>query len=121
MGSFASIWDVVSAPSVVILEAILNQFGRLGDVLETLGSPGAPKGGRVEKVTEKVVRGSFMGPPPGPPLEAKSTKKRETVVPRSTLENTVRKVLHRRCLATPSNLENYGFMYRKPSFSHFHL
>ena len=37
------------------------------------------------------------------------------------LERTARKVLHKRCLGTPSNHENDGFVYTKPSFSHFHL
>ena len=59
----------------------------------------------MEKVTEKVVREPFVRPLPGPPLEPKSTKKREKVVPRSTLENTVLKVLHRRCLGHPPTLK----------------
>ena len=41
-------------------------FVVLGGVLATTGSRGLPKGGRVGKVTEKVVRGPFVGPPPGP-------------------------------------------------------
>ena len=64
---------------------------------------GASKGGRVEKVTEKVVRGSFMGPSLGPPLEPKSNKCRKEVVLNSTSKNIVRKVLHKRCLGTSSN------------------
>ena len=108
-------------PSGGILESILNVFwwswGCFGDP----GLPRGPEGGRVGKVTEKVVRGSFVGPPPGPPWEPKSTKNREKVVPRSTLENTVCKVLHKRCLGTPSNHENKGFVYTKPVFSNFLL
>ena len=87
-------------------------FVILGGFLATLGSPGVPKGGRVGKVTEKVVRGSFVGPPLGSPLEHKSTTNREKVVPRSTLENIVFKVLHKRCLRTPSDHEDDGFVIR---------
>ena len=47
-----------------------------GSVLATLGSSEVPKRGRVKKVTETVVRGSFVGPPPGPLLEAKLSKNR---------------------------------------------
>ena len=74
-----------------------SNFNGLECDLETLGSPWAPKGGRVGKVTEKVDRGSLMGPPLGPPLEPESTPNREKVIPRSTLENIVRKVPHKRC------------------------
>ena len=49
-----------------------SYFGGPGSVLDILHSPGAGKGGRVEKVAEKVVQGSFVGPAPGPPLESKS-------------------------------------------------
>ena len=93
----------------------------LGSVLATLGSPGLPKGGTVGKVSEKAVWGSFVGPPTGFNLEPKSTQNLEKVVPRSMLENTVRKVLQKRCLGPPSNHENDGFVYTRPSFFHFHL
>ena len=45
------------------------------------GDPGLPRasqGGRVEKVAEKVVRGSFVGPPSGPPLEHKFAQTTKT-------------------------------------------
>ena len=85
----------------------------LGSVLASLGSPGS-KGGRVEKGAEKVVRGSFVGPPPGPPLEAKSANNRKTFVPRSTLKNIVRKMLHKRSPRTPSNHENWSCVCTNP-------
>ena len=89
--------------------------------MEALGCPGAPKGGRVEKVAEKVGCGSFVGPPPGSPLQPKSTTNREEVVPRSTLENIMCKVLHKRTLGTPSNHEINSFASTKPLSSHSHL
>ena len=49
-------------------------FDGLGGVLETLGPPGVSRGGRVETVSQKVARGSFVGPPPGPHFGLKSTK-----------------------------------------------
>ena len=82
---------------------------------------GNPQGSQVEKVTKKSVRGSFVVPPLAPRFEPKSTKSREQVVPKSTLEHTARKVLHKRCFGTPSNHEDKGFVDTKPLFSHFHL
>ena len=76
----------------------------------------------MEKVAEKVVCGSSMGLPPAPPLEAKSSAQNlQKGVPRSTVKNIVRKVLHKRSLGIPSNLQNDGFGYAKLSFSHFRL
>ena len=104
----------VLVPSRVMLESILDVFwwswGCFGDP----GLPRFPKGGRAGKVTEKAVCGSFVGPPPRPSWEPKSTKNREKVVPRSTLENNVCKVLHKRCLGTPSNHENGSSVDTKP-------
>ena len=91
----------------------------LGSVLATLGSPGLPKGGTVGKGSEKAVWGSFVGPPPGSHLEPKSTQTLEKVVPRNMFEDTVRKVLQKKCLGPPSNHENDGFVYTRPSFFTF--
>ena len=62
-----------------------------------------------------------MGPPRGVPISTKSDTNRETVGPRSMLEGIVRKLPHKRCLGTPSNHENNGFVLMKRSFSLFHL
>ena len=72
------------------------------------------------KVVVFRVQVPFMCPQ-GAPLKPKSAKSREKVVPRSTLENTVRKVLQKRCLGTPSNPHNNVFTFTKLLFSHFHL
>ena len=45
------------------METFWRHFGVLGSVLGTRGPPGDPQRGQVEKVTEKVVRGSCPGPP----------------------------------------------------------
>ena len=79
--------------------------------METLASSSVPN--RLEKVTDKVIRGSFVVTSPGTPFGAHIDKKKKKVVPRSTLENIVRKVLHKRCLGTPSNHENDGFANTK--------
>ena len=63
-------------PPRVILESMLNNFGGLGNVLETLSPPGTLEGGMLEKGTEKVVRGSFVGPRPRPPLDPTLRKSR---------------------------------------------
>ena len=70
---------------------------------------GTPQWSQVEKVTKKLVRGSFVGPPLGPLLEPKSQINRKKVVARTTLKNIVRQVLHKRSLGIPFNHENYGF------------
>ena len=71
----------------------------------------------MEKVVEKVVSGSS----PGTFFGSKSIKNYKKCVPRSTLERTVRRVLHKRCPGTTSNHENDGLVCPKPSFSHFHV
>ena len=66
---------------------IFESFLRSWDgVLVTLVFLGIPKGGRVEKVAEKVVLGSSPGTPFGVQIDRELKK----VVPRSTLERTVR-------------------------------
>ena len=105
----------------VILVSFWCYFGvilvSLGCLFATWGLPGTPRGGKVEKVVEKVVLGSS----PGTPFGSKSIKNCKEIVPRSTLERTVRRVLHKRCPGIPSKRENCGFVYTKPLFSHFHL
>ena len=56
--------------------------------------------------------GSLMG--------SKSAKKCKKIIPRSTLKNIPGKLLHKSSLVTRSNVQNDGFVYTKPSFSHFH-
>ena len=74
------------------------------------GAPqGTPQGSRVEKVTKKLVRGSFVGPPLGPLLEPKSVTNRKKIVAKITLKNIARKVLHKRSPKTTRNHENDGF------------
>ena len=68
-----------------------------------------------------MVRRSFLGPPRGVVLEAKSHINRKKVVARTILTNIVRQVLHKRFLGTPSNHENNCFAKTKPVFSSFHL
>ena len=111
--SFPGLWQVVFASWGSIWNKFCNHFGSLGRVLATLGFLGPPHGGRVAKVIEKVICGFSVDPPPGPPLEIKSAEKH--------VEEHCAKVQHKRCLRTPSSLQNYGFVYAKPSFSHFHL
>ena len=93
----------------------------MGSVLETLGSPGAPKGYRLEKVAEKLFVGPSWDLPRGPLWSPHRRSNEKKIVPRSTLENTVRKVLCKRSLGTPSNHENYSFAQTEFRFSHFHL
>ena len=64
-----------------------------------------------------VLRGSS----PETPLEPKSAKDNEKVVPRSTLKNTGRRVLHKRSLGIPPNPQNDSSAQMQPSSSHFHL
>ena len=104
-----------------ILMSFLSDVGVIlvssGCLSATLGLPRTPRGGRAEKVAEKVSFGSS----PGTPFEVQIDKELKKVVPRSTLERTVRKVLHKSCPGIPSNHGNNGFVYTKPWFSHFHL
>ena len=84
----------------------------------TPGLPGDPPKGPSRKSDEKVGSWALPG---GVQISTKSDKNREKVAPRSALEGTSRKVLYKRHLGTPSDHENDGFVYTKPSFSQFHL
>ena len=64
-----------------------------------------PQTGRVEKVAEKVVCGSFVGPPLGHFFDSKSSINCQKVVARTTLTNIVRKVLHKRSLGPPPTMK----------------
>ena len=105
---------------VVISGSFWNHFGVILVPLGVIWRPGAPQGtpqgSRVEKVTKKLVRGSFVGPPRGPLLEPKSFTNLKKIVAETTLKNIVRKVLHKRSPGTPSNHENDGVVYTKPVF-----
>ena len=110
----------VLAPSGV--DQFRSHFGGLGGCF---GNPGLPSGSQRRQGGKSNREKMFVGPPwvlPWDPLWRPNRQKIEKKgVPRSTLENTVRKVLHKRCLGTPSNHENDGFSYAKPLISHFHL
>ena len=86
-GSFWSDFGVILVPLGVIWRFWAPQ--------ETL------PGSRIEKVTKKLVRGSFVGPPLGPLLEPKSVTNRKKMVAKSTLKNLARKVLQKRSPGTP--------------------
>ena len=53
-------------------DRFLSHFGVLGGILATLGPQGIPKRGRVEKVTKKVVGGSWPAPPLGTQIHQNS-------------------------------------------------
>ena len=69
----------------------------------------------------RLVRGSFVGPPPRSPLESKSANNRKQVVPRSKSKNTVFKVLRKRSLGTPSNIQNNGFFFTRNHCLHISI
>ena len=104
----------------VISVSFWNHFGIILASLGVIWRPGAPQGtppgSWVEKVTKKLVRGSFVGPPRWPLLEPKSVTNRKQIVANTTLKNIVRKVLQKRAPGTPSNHENDGFAKTKPLF-----
>ena len=65
VGSFTCLWDKFCTLGGRFGLNFGVIFVALGRVLATLGSLGVPKGGRLEKATEKMVLGSFVGPPRG--------------------------------------------------------
>ena len=108
----------------IILESFWDCFGvnlmPLGVIWRPGAPQGTPQGSRVEKVTKKLVRGSFVGPPLRPLLEPKSFTNRGKNAAETLLKNIVRKVLHKRSPGTSSNHENDGFAQAKPLVSNFH-
>lgn len=109
---------LVLAPSGVILGSTLEHLVFLGSVLVAMGSLGAVRGGRVEKVTKKVVCWSFVGRPSGPCLVSKSTKNLKKSVPRSTFEKHCVQMLHKMSLGTPPTFKMMVSFIRN---LHFHI
>ena len=109
-------WESFLHDFGVISVSFWCHLGVLGGLLATLGLPGAPPGSRVEKVAEKVVRGSFVGSPLGPLSEPKLAINPKQVVARTTLKNIVRKVLHKRSLGPPPTMKVMALRARNHNF-----
>ena len=93
-----------------------------GGVLSTLGSPGVPKGGRLEKVAKKwFLRPSWVFPPE-PLWRPKSVNNyKKSPAEKHGEGHCAQSTAQGVSWDAPSNLQNYGFVYVKPPFLHFHL